>query len=248
MAEETLYCPSCNQKVRVPEELLGQPVQCPLCRLVFTAPVRGGPPAAPPLVAPAPAPPPGQAPYGQQGPAPAPPGQAPYQPYGQPAPYQPYGQPPMPPAGPSAAAAAVRGPGIALIVVGVAGLIINTFGVVLTGWFLYRGGDDMLDSLDRGGSPPFLRELMKQNFSPEGLRQSLIMHAIFLIVSVVICHGATQMMRLHSFGLAVAASILAMVNISNCCCVVGLPIGIWALVVLFQPGVRSSFEQTTGSG
>jgi hypothetical protein len=269
MAEETLYCPSCNQKVRVPEEWLGQPVQCPLCRLVFTAPVRGGSGTVPPQVVP---------PSGQPqtpGPpavpsAPASPGQVPYPPYGQPPPYQPYGQPPhgqppsqpygqpaymqpysqpasMPP-GPDSAAAALRGPGIALVMTGVLGLIINTLVVVASAWFLYRGSEDVLDAIDKGASSGLLREMMRQSFSPEGLWQNLIMHAIFMVVCIVICHGATQMMRLRSFGLAVAASILAMVNISECCCVLGLPIGIWGLVVLFRPEVRAAFEQATGNG
>jgi hypothetical protein len=43
MAEEILYCPSCNNKLRMPTEMLGEVVQCPLCNLVFTTPSRGRP-------------------------------------------------------------------------------------------------------------------------------------------------------------------------------------------------------------
>ena len=31
-------------------------------------------------------------------------------------------------------------------------------------------------------------------------------------------------------------------NLANCCCLLGAPAGIWSLIVLFQPGVRGSFE------
>src|SRR5947207_863543 len=47
MAEEFIYCPNCSHKLRVPEELLGQIAQCPMCNLVFTTPTRGSPPPRP---------------------------------------------------------------------------------------------------------------------------------------------------------------------------------------------------------
>lgn len=48
MPEEIIFCPSCGHKLRVPEELLGQVVQCPRCQLVFTAPVRASQRPVPP--------------------------------------------------------------------------------------------------------------------------------------------------------------------------------------------------------
>jgi predicted Zn finger-like uncharacterized protein len=37
MAAELISCPHCQKKLRVPENLLGQPVKCPTCSQVFTA-------------------------------------------------------------------------------------------------------------------------------------------------------------------------------------------------------------------
>ena|SRR5438552_10592021 len=34
---ETIDCPKCQRKLRVPEELMGQAVQCPTCGAMFTA-------------------------------------------------------------------------------------------------------------------------------------------------------------------------------------------------------------------
>jgi predicted Zn finger-like uncharacterized protein len=53
----TIDCPSCNRKLRVPDDLLGKKVKCPTCGTTFTA---GGDAAPPPpaeeeLPAPAPA-------------------------------------------------------------------------------------------------------------------------------------------------------------------------------------------------
>jgi hypothetical protein len=51
-----------------------------------------------------------------------------------------------------------------------------------------------------------------------------------------------KMKRLESHGLAVTASILAMLPCTSPCCIIGLPLGIWALVVLSKPEVKSAFR------
>ncbi len=38
MQTEILFCPACQGKVRIPNEMLGTLVRCPLCQAVFTAP------------------------------------------------------------------------------------------------------------------------------------------------------------------------------------------------------------------
>src|SRR5262245_64416840 len=40
MSTELIFCPACNNKLRVPGELMGQRVQCPKCNTEFTAPPR----------------------------------------------------------------------------------------------------------------------------------------------------------------------------------------------------------------
>jgi hypothetical protein len=53
--------------------------------------------------------------------------------------------------------------------------------------------------------------------------------------------GAAKMQSLRSFEFAFAAAILAMIPCLTPCCVLGLPFGIWALVVLNKPEVKSQF-------
>ena len=62
-----------------------------------------------------------------------------------------------------------------------------------------------------------------------------------LLISVVILLGALKMQSLKSYSLAIIASILAMLPCATPCCLIGLPFGIWALVVLNKPGVKSHF-------
>ena len=51
-----------------------------------------------------------------------------------------------------------------------------------------------------------------------------------------------KMKKLESYGWAMTASILALAPCISPCCLVGLPIGIWALVVLAKPEVKSAFH------
>ena len=59
-------------------------------------------------------------------------------------------------------------------------------------------------------------------------------------VQAVILIGALKMRRLQAYSLAVAAAVLAVLPCFGCC-LVGMPLGVWALVVLADPHVRAAF-------
>jgi hypothetical protein len=65
---------------------------------------------------------------------------------------------------------------------------------------------------------------------------------IGILMSGVILFGGIKMKKLESYSLAMAASILAMIPCFSPCCLLGLPIGIWAVVVLAKPEVKSAFH------
>jgi len=64
-----------------------------------------------------------------------------------------------------------------------------------------------------------------------------------LAAGVVILFGAFKMQRLKSYGLSVAASILAMITPPGL--LVGLPFGIWALIVLNLREIKAAFESAS---
>jgi hypothetical protein len=65
-----------------------------------------------------------------------------------------------------------------------------------------------------------------------------------LIIDAIIAYGAIKMMKLESYGWAVASAILAIIPcLSSPCIALGLPFGIWALAVLMNQQVRSGFLQ-----
>ena len=68
-----------------------------------------------------------------------------------------------------------------------------------------------------------------------------------IAVSGFVIFGAIKLMRLESYGIALAAAIISMIPCSVCCCI-GLPIGIWALIVMHAPDVRPAFTHSGAAG
>ncbi|MGH9882007.1 MAG: hypothetical protein ACRD6N_11280, partial [Pyrinomonadaceae bacterium] len=63
-----------------------------------------------------------------------------------------------------------------------------------------------------------------------------------LAASPIIIFGGIQMLRARRYSIALVAAILALIPLSSVCCIPGIPIGIWALIVLRQPEVMAAFE------
>ncbi len=70
----------------------------------------------------------------------------------------------------------------------------------------------------------------------------LILSLPSLIINGLVFFGALKMRSLQSYGLANTASILALIPCCGPCGCVGIPLGIWALVMLRKPEVRSAFS------
>ncbi len=64
---------------------------------------------------------------------------------------------------------------------------------------------------------------------------------IGLAIGGFIIYGALQMKALANYPMAMAATIAAMVPCLSPCRCLGLPVGIWALVVLLKPEVKAAF-------
>jgi hypothetical protein len=61
------------------------------------------------------------------------------------------------------------------------------------------------------------------------------------VFGVLILVGGVKLLNLSGTGMPITASILAMIPCtSSCCCLIGLPAGIWALIVLNRPYVRAA--------
>ena len=70
----------------------------------------------------------------------------------------------------------------------------------------------------------------------------IVFHSLFIILNLIILAGAIQMLRLKMRGFALTVSILAMLNLDCLCCLLGIPVGIWSLIILNKAEVKALFK------
>ena len=68
-----------------------------------------------------------------------------------------------------------------------------------------------------------------------------VQYIVAALIGVVIVIGGVKLLKLSGPTFPIIGSILAMIPCtSGCCCLLGLPAGIWALVVLSRPEVKAA--------
>ncbi len=137
--------------------------------------------------------------------------------------------------GRDAALQLVKGPAIGLKVTAILNLVLALWSLVKL--ILFRSDVSQLYSGIPQFNDPQVQQLLHLVYGPLGIINGLFA----LAMSVLVLIGAIKMQSLRSFGFAFAAAILAMIPCLTPCCVLGLPFGIWALVVLNKPEVKSQF-------
>ena len=139
--------------------------------------------------------------------------------------------PPQPPqAMPSAnASQQVAGPATGLLITAIVGsffvfigLLINLLGVSL-GTMMAESTEEQFAQWISGGL---------------GVTTSVIA----LLVAGFLVYASLEMRKLSQWGLAVGASVVAMLPCFSPCCLIGLPVGIWCLVVLTKPEIKAAFR------
>ncbi len=138
----------------------------------------------------------------------------------------------------------VIGPAVGLMVTAGLGILYTLLDIA---WILLGNNTARMDALYRdldrtyGQNAEVIRG-MQMAMGPVGI----IIRAAGILVCILILYGAVKMKNLENYGLAITVSILAMIPcLSPClspCCVIGLPMGIWALVILNKTEIKSSFR------
>jgi len=123
----------------------------------------------------------------------------------------------------------VNGPATGLIVTAILGFVVQAAALVMNIFGVSFG------AMQRKGSP----DAWINMFSGTA---GIVGGIMGIAVSFLILYGAMKMKKLESHGWAIAASILALAPCISPCCFVGLPVGIWALVVLAKPEVKAAFQ------
>jgi hypothetical protein len=150
------------------------------------------------------------------------------------------------------------GPGIVLIVTAILN-VLTSIGLLVSGFGMTAAANN----------PEFNREFKKG--MDEGLKKNTQMNAeerkqaeamakgiqegignygmacivsgvLGLVCSLVIGLGGGMMMGMRSYGLSMAASVLAILPCSSPCCLIGAIGGIWGIVVMMNPDVKAAFR------
>lgn len=123
----------------------------------------------------------------------------------------------------------VRGPAIGLIFTGAIGILLAIANLVMGGAMM-----EWAQSMaPEGQAPP--AGMMEANSAI-----SIAFTALNVLASAFILFGGMKMMKLESRTMVLAASIVAMIP-CFACCLIGIPVGIWSLIVLSKPEVKSAF-------
>jgi hypothetical protein len=142
-----------------------------------------------------------------------------------------YGEPTPSPTLMEVVKARVRAPAICLIAYGmfsmVASVITALTLVVLQGARLQLAPEHPLAAV------------LKLVLSPD----TFFIHFISFFANLTIVVGAVQMLYVKIRPMCFVAACVALLNFANPCCLIGIPIGMWSLVILLQSDVAKAFEE-----
>lgn len=233
-------CSQCGRLLRTGDETAGRLAQCPQCGSQTQIPQPSQPPATPPadeiptLQA-------DDSPFGGSGNIP-PLGGSPFNSQTGSGPYQQSWQAGSQYNAENAgyAKSRVSGPAIGLIVTAALGLLGNIAGLSFT---LLAPAAMQAPAFPNNpanaNAPQMPNFLVQQQF---GVGFTLVQYAIGLGLAILVLVGGIKMNKLENYALAMTASIVAIIPCFSPCCLVGIPIGIWALVVLNDANVKSAFR------
>jgi uncharacterized membrane protein YbhN (UPF0104 family) len=122
----------------------------------------------------------------------------------------------------------VNGPAIGLIVTGGLGVLIVIFSLV-----------SLL--LDPQQQSQHWRERFPEVSTGLYYAGNAILLLLWLGASAFLIVAGMRMRQLKDWVLCVVACFVSLVPCLACCCVVGIPVGIWGLVVLMKDDVKQAF-------
>jgi len=119
-------------------------------------------------------------------------------------------------------------PSVLLLVSGGLGVLMRLAGLV--------GGGGSRQMMGQFANDPRFAQLASLSSGPA----NIIGNLLGIALSAFVIFGALKMRNLQGHSLALGAAVVSIIPCSGCCCI-GLPVGIWALVLLLKPEVKSQF-------
>jgi len=131
----------------------------------------------------------------------------------------------------------VSGPAIALIVVGVLGIVYGILGVIGVFFQSAFAGMNGMNNMNFQGRNEEMLRVMQMSQGVFGV----VFAILHLALGGLVIYGGVKMKALENYSLCMIASIIAVIPCISPCCCVGIPIGIWALVVLNKGETKAHF-------
>ena len=127
----------------------------------------------------------------------------------------------------------VLAPALALMIVAAISIVIVSLGLAMDIFLLMSGAMESLDADDRIPIPRTTTIIVRMAW---GL--------LLAAASAFVLFGAIKMKDKSNLGLARASAIVALVPCVGPCFILGIPFGIWALLVLNKHNVQQSFQES----
>ncbi len=138
--------------------------------------------------------------------------------------------PPLPPAAPVDPQQAVAIPAVILMVLAGLGIVWSLF------WLVVQLGGVVVGGVTDQSASQYV-----------GATFTLIILVVSLAIDGLLFYGAYNMKSLKNYTFAVIGAVLAIIPCYWSCCCIGMPFGIWAIIVLMKPEVKMAFESNRGA-
>jgi hypothetical protein len=125
----------------------------------------------------------------------------------------------------------VQGPATALIVVSSIAVGVGLVFLLINFYLITSGAAEKLDQLNRGQIPHTTKITVR-----------VVWGAILVVASTFVLFGSIQMKKMKNYAFAKGAAIVSVIPCIGPCYILGLPFGIWALIVLGKPEVQDAFD------
>jgi hypothetical protein len=122
---------------------------------------------------------------------------------------------------------AVRGPAIGLL-------------IVQSIWLAILFGSMIMQTVSM--APDILNKLENDPAFGVGQMIGVLLMFAALSLEVLTVYGAYCLLKLEKLPIARTAAIISLIPVCSGCYVLGIPFGIWALIVLSRPEVKAAFR------
>lgn len=136
----------------------------------------------------------------------------------------------------------VQAPGIALIVIGVLNIFYVLYMVV--NGVMWATAPDYLMKSAQDTFPGLQGGMDRNQQMTVGIIESFTLATFGLVATVLPIAAGVRMLSMKSYALAICGAVVAMIPCvsGTACCGLGEGAGIWALIVLLNPDVKSVFR------